>query len=184
MNMENFPAQIRSQALRNGTLKIDKEETFLQPTVMKNETDVREALRAIPNREKYLSLLALIATSSDESHVQQSDLESYVSRYPAPNSEQISFLAKLTRLHGHSTTFTVAAIHSAYSSAYFDRSFFLLSREEDPQFWAFLLNYGRPKMPASVFGPYALFAAERALGEPIHDLTKIAHLLVPSAETA
>jgi hypothetical protein len=149
---------------------------------------VRAALRAIPNREKFILLLALLATATNNSPPLAADVAAYGNQSTylktTPSSKQIDFLAKLADLHGHSASFTVAAIHAAYHSAYFDRSLFNASRTEDPEFWNLLTNYGRPKMPRSVFGPYTLFFAERKLGEPIRDLSKIGTLLIPPTEPA
>lgn len=184
--MNVFPKEIMTVATRNRTLVTKQGEKRLDPVVLTNEIDVRETLRAIPGREKFLLLLALLATSKDSVLLRSSDLEK-LAKEPAtaqmkPSSEQVAFLAKISERHGHSTTFTIAAIHVACRSPYFDKSIFSPAREEDPQFWALLWNFGRPRMPASVFAPYALFEAERLMGEPIKDLTKIAPYLVPSSE--
>lgn len=182
--MELFPKQIRALAQRNGTLSTTAPRAHVAK--MSNEVDVRAALRAIPNREKFVLLLALLATATNKSPPLADDLAAYGNQSTfsktTPSSKQIDFLAKLADFHGHSASFTVAAIHAAYRSAYFDRSLFDASRTEDPEFWELLTNHGRPKMPRSVFGPYTLFAAERKLGEPIRDLTKIGNLLAPPAE--
>jgi hypothetical protein len=184
--MNLFPKEILAVATRNHTLAGDPRQPELGPTVLTNEADVRGTLRSIPGREKFLLLLALIATSKDGPLLRSSDLEK-LAKEPAatqskPSSAQVAFLAKILERHGHSTTFTIAAIHVASRSPYFEKSIFSPARGEDPQFWSLLWNYGRPRMPASVFAPFALFEAERLLGEPIRDLTKIASHLVPKIE--
>ncbi|TLX16187.1 hypothetical protein [Rhizobium sp. MHM7A] len=184
--MNLFPKEIMAVATRNRTLATNRRDYGVAPIVLTNEIDVRETLRAIPGREKFLLLLALLATSKDSVFLRSSDLEK-LAKEPAtaqmkPSSEQVAFLAKISERHGHSTTFTIAAIHGASRSPYFEKSIFSPAREQDPHLWSLMWNFGRPRMPASVFAPYALFEAERLLGEPIRDLTKIASYLVPADE--
>lgn len=186
--MELFPKEILAVAKRKGTLVQKQEERDAVPFTLKNEVNAWETLRAIPGREKFLLLLALLATSKDNIYLSSSDLEKFA-REPVPSgftpsNDQVSFLEKISLRHGHSTSFTIAAIHVASRSPYFDKSIFTPARNEDPHFWALLWNFGRPRMPDSVFAPYTLFEAERLLGEPIKDLTSIATLLVPKSATA
>lgn len=176
--MKLFSKEILAIATRNKTFPT----TVNGPTSAElvSELDVSRALHAIPNREKFLLMLARLATS--KGHLKASDPENQVvSDHLKPSPAQAAFLAELLRLHGHSTTVTIAAIQFGSRSPFFDKSTFRAAREEDPQFWSLLWNFGRPRMPASVFAPYALYEAERRMGAPITDLSKIKAYLVPGA---
>jgi hypothetical protein len=178
--MNLFPKEILAIATRNAALAPMPDVVASE---LITEIDVRQSLRAIPGREKYLLLLALLATA--KGRLSTVDLERQAKAAPAaPSAGQVAFLAKLLERHGHSTTVTIGAIQFACRSPYFDKSIFSPARNEDPQFWSLLWNFGRPKMPASVFAPFALYEAERLMGTPITDLTKIAACLMPRVEKA
>ncbi len=178
--MKLFSKEILAIARKNRTLV---PAAVVNPTSAKlvSEVDVRQALQEIPSRENFLLMLALLATS--KGHLKTTDLEKLAdeefSSQLQPSPAQATFFAELLRLHGHSTTVTIAAIHFASRSPHFDKSTFRAAREKDPQFWSLLWNFGRPRMPASVFAPYALYEAERRMGAPITDLSKISAYLIP-----
>jgi hypothetical protein len=178
--MDLFPKEILAMATRNrtvGSTAVVGSTSF----ELVSEINARQTIQSIPGREKYLLLLALLATS--KGRLSTTDLERRAKDSSSNQStDQVAFLSKLLERHGHSSTVTIAAIQAACQSPYFDKAIFNPAREEDPQFWALLWNFGRPRMPASVFAPYALFEAERRIGAPIKDFAKIAALLNPGTD--